>query len=131
MLAFFSETYEENREQFRSLADSIRKRYDEVETASHRVKSSTDSDLSIDTVYLPARDMLEQLLIMSSGTHGIEGWEHHGERLFLARFTSAQPGYGVVISRIGYQVKSPQSFNCKDQSSADRVHRPVHCLVTC
>lgn len=100
MLTFFYDTYEENREQFRRLAASLQKKYTEVETASHLVKSGTDSDLSIDVVYLPARDKCEKLIIMSSGIHGIEGFTGSAiQRYFLSQVleTETLRNMGVLI----------------------------------
>ena len=74
MLTFFRETYDENREQFRRLADSLRREYNDVEISKYTVKSRVDSDLTIDAVYIPAQKEAKKLIIMTSGVHGIEGF---------------------------------------------------------
>jgi hypothetical protein len=73
-LTYFHETYEENREQFMRLATSLQKQFSDVEIAKHFVKSDVDSDLTINSVYIPAQNEKKRLLIMSSGVHGIEGF---------------------------------------------------------
>ena len=73
-LTYFHESYEKNREQFMRLATALQKQFSDVEIAKHLVKSDIDSDLSIDTVYIPAQNKAKRLLIMSSGVHGIEGF---------------------------------------------------------
>jgi len=74
MLTFFHETYAENREQFRRLAASLQREFSDVETSKCIVKSEVDSDLTIDAVYIPARNAAKKLLIMTSGVHGMEGF---------------------------------------------------------
>ncbi len=73
-LTLFYESYDENREQFRLLAASFQNRFRDVEIGKHVLKSSIDSDLSIDTIYIPAQNETKRLVIMSSGVHGIEGF---------------------------------------------------------
>ena len=73
-LTFFQETYEESREQFRKLAVSLKKQFNNVEISRLMVPSEVGSDLSIDTIYFPAQNETKKILIMSSGVHGIEGF---------------------------------------------------------
>jgi len=74
MLTFFHETYDENREQFRRLAGSLQREFSDVEISKCIVKSEVDSDLTIDAVYIPARNEAKKLMIMTSGVHGMEGF---------------------------------------------------------
>ena len=74
MLTFFHETYDENREQFRRLAASLQREFSDVEISKCIVKSEVDSDLTIDAVYIPARNEAKKLMIMTSGVHGMEGF---------------------------------------------------------
>jgi hypothetical protein len=74
MLTFFHETYDENREQFRRLAASLQREFSDVEISKCIVKSEVDSDLTIDAVYIPARNEAKKLIIMTSGVHGMEGF---------------------------------------------------------
>ena len=73
-LTFFYETYDKNREQFRQLSASLKKQFKNVETSRLIVQSKMDSDLSIDTVYIPAQNEAKKIIIMSSGIHGVEGF---------------------------------------------------------
>jgi hypothetical protein len=71
---FFYETYDENRQQFKQLAASLQNQFEDVEISKFIVKSETDPDLSIDTIYIPAQNEAKRLLIMCSGIHGVEGF---------------------------------------------------------
>lgn len=65
----FKETYEEARESFRHLTQGL------GELRSHAVPSKKESDLTIETLYIPpASGLKERLLILTSGIHGIEGF---------------------------------------------------------
>ncbi len=81
--SFFHETYDENRTQFRNLATSLHNRFRGVEISKFIVKSKVDSDLSIDAVYVPAKNEPKRLLIMSSGVHGPEGYTGSAVQQFL------------------------------------------------
>ena len=85
MLALFYDSYEENREEFRRMSTSLQERFDDVEVDKHIVKSEVDSDLSIDTVYVPAQNKPQKLMIVSSGIHGIEGFTGSAVQRFFVR----------------------------------------------
>jgi hypothetical protein len=77
-LAFFCPDYGTCREQFRagaaafvgSLPESARTK---AEIGRWQVPSRTDEDLQIDYLYVPATERPENLVIVSSGVHGVEG----------------------------------------------------------
>jgi hypothetical protein len=73
-LKYFKDTYAESRLAFRENADKLKARFDSVEVFSQLVPSKIDNDLTIDFCYVPAKRDKSKLLILSSGTHGIEGF---------------------------------------------------------
>ncbi len=74
MLGFYKGTYESSRMEFLEAVRSIVEKYQDVVTESIAVPSRTDNDLFMDVCYIPARRTPEQLLIISSGVHGVEGF---------------------------------------------------------
>lgn len=73
-LAYFNNTWQECRAGFRTEAGKIKAHFDRVEVFAIPVKSQTDNDLTIDFCYIPAKDTTEKLVVIISGTHGIEGY---------------------------------------------------------
>jgi hypothetical protein len=73
-LAYFHETYAECRSAFIVEADRAASRFSKVETSQISVPSETDTGLTIDICYIPAQSRADNLLILSSGTHGLEGF---------------------------------------------------------
>lgn len=73
-LSYYQESWFECREAFRSRAENMKSRFDSVSVFSVPLKSETDSDLTIDFCYVPPKDTTQKLVILISGTHGIEGY---------------------------------------------------------
>ena len=73
-LAYFNDTWQECRADFRSEAEEMKARFDSVALFAVPVKSKTDDNLTIDFCYVPAKDTTEKLVVIVSGTHGIEGY---------------------------------------------------------
>ena len=73
-LAYFNDTWQECRADFRSEAEEMKARFDSVALFAVPVKSKTDDNLTIDFCYVPAKDTTEKLVVIISGTHGIEGY---------------------------------------------------------
>ncbi|MDX8340965.1 M14 family metallopeptidase [Draconibacterium sp. IB214405] len=73
-LSYYQDTWEECRAAFRSQANSMKTRMDSVLLFSKAVESKTDAGLTIDFCYIPAKDTTEKLVMICSGTHGIEGF---------------------------------------------------------
>ncbi len=73
-LAYFHDTYNECREAFLVQAEKLKEKFDSVEIFAVPLESKTDKDLTIDFCYIPAKDTTDKLLILNSGTHGIEGY---------------------------------------------------------
>ena len=91
MLSYFYETYDENREQFRKTTALLKTRFLDVEISRLIVPSKMDTDLSIDTVYIPAQNKTNKLIIMTSGVHGIEGFAGSAiQRYFMNEVLDAE-----------------------------------------
>ena len=120
MVIYFHETYEENRKQFRRLAASLKNRFDDVEIARYFVKSKVDTDLSIDTVYIPAQNGARKLLIMSSGVHGMEGFTGSAvQRFFMNKVLD-----GDVLQNMGVlliHAINPYGFKYERRVSENNV----------
>ena len=73
-LAYYQNSWEDCRAAFRAQANSLKTRFDSVAIFSRSVESKTDTGLTIDFCYIPANDTTEKLVMICSGTHGIEGF---------------------------------------------------------
>lgn len=73
-LAYFNETYADCRADFLDAVSGLEDQYKGVEYSRITVPSSVDGDLYIDLAYIPAQDTTINLLILSSGLHGVEGF---------------------------------------------------------
>ena len=73
-LGYFHTSYEDCRSAFVETANRLASQYENVEIFQVPVASKVDSDLTIDGCYIPAQATTENLLILSSGVHGIEGF---------------------------------------------------------
>ena len=73
-IAYFRDSWQECREAFREEAGRMKMRFDSIALFSVPVESKTDNDLTIDFCYIPAVNATEKLVVIISGTHGIEGY---------------------------------------------------------
>lgn len=73
-LDYFHDSWYECRDAFRTEAEQMKMEFDSVEIFSIPVDSQTDNDLTIDFCYIPASDTTKKLMVITSGTHGIEGF---------------------------------------------------------
>lgn len=73
-LQYFQDSYEESRGAFRFQANKLRAKIDSVQLFSRNVPGKKDNDLTIDFCYVPAKKDARKLLILTSGTHGVEGY---------------------------------------------------------
>ncbi len=67
-------SYEDSRERFRGYLPSLKKQYPETQLESHLIPHPEESDLTIDTFFADALERKENLLVISTGLHGIEGY---------------------------------------------------------
>ncbi len=73
-LKYFSDSYEQCRDRFRTEAKTVFKTMDNVQVEQLSVESRKDHDLTIDYCYIPAQKKFKRLLIVTSGIHGVEGY---------------------------------------------------------
>ncbi|HYQ56501.1 MAG TPA: M14 family metallopeptidase [Draconibacterium sp.] len=86
-LAYYYDTWEECRDAFRTQAGSMKMHFDSVAVFSRAVESKTETNLTVDFCYLPASDTTEKLVMIFSGTHGIEGFVGSAvEQMLMAEF---------------------------------------------
>ena len=69
---YFFETYDEVRAHLKDRVAQLQQAGITVETQSHAVNSC--DDLYIDTIYLPSTSEKENLIIFTTGVHGMEGY---------------------------------------------------------
>lgn len=80
ILGYFKDTYQESREAFIGLS----KIYPQGELQSHKIPAKNDSDLTMETFFIPpSSGKKEKLLILTSGIHGIEGFTGSALQRFL------------------------------------------------
>lgn len=73
-LRYYKETYEENRAEFLRKADSLGKVYPGCVPFNVKVPTATNAELFVDGLYIPALNGNRNLLILTSGVHGVEGF---------------------------------------------------------
>jgi predicted deacylase len=129
-LTFFYETYDENRKHFKQSAASIQKQFRNVEISKLIVRSDADSDLSIDTVYIPAQREAKKLIIMSSGVHGIEGFTGSAvQRYFMSEVLDEErlQNMGVLlihaINPYGFKYERRVSENNVDMNRNFHINK--------
>lgn len=99
-LAYYYETYDGCRDAFITQAEDLKERFDSVLIFSKPLNSKTDEDLTIDFCYIPAKDSAMKLLILNSGTHGIEGYTGSAvERMLMAELFEPEmfSNMGVLV----------------------------------
>ncbi|MFH1729539.1 MAG: M14 family metallopeptidase [Pseudomonadota bacterium] len=101
-LKYFNETYEQSREEFVELGNlliqsqSIEGSYQ----GEINVACTTDDDLTFNYVYIPALEKEKNLIIVSSGVHGIEG--HVGSALQRFYMNKLIAEYDLDNSQLGF-----------------------------
>lgn len=70
---YFPETYEAGRAQFRALAKAAALAAGNAEIEAFPIPSKIEPDLTVDTLFLPASESPQTLLVLTSGIHGAEG----------------------------------------------------------
>lgn len=69
---YFSKTYQESRERFRGLLPQVKELWPDA--ALHTESIGNEEDLTIDFIYADARVSNDQVMFMTTGEHGIEGY---------------------------------------------------------
>ena len=71
---YYHNSYIENRAAFIAEGKKLQAKFDSVQLFSRNVPSKIDNNLTIDFCYIPAQKETEKLIIITSGTHGVEGY---------------------------------------------------------
>jgi uncharacterized protein DUF2817 len=99
-LKYFKETYSDSRAEFIKSAVSLKGKYKNVILTKIPVPSKKEKDLTIDCLYIPARKSNKNLIIIVSGTHGIEGFTGSAvERMFMNEIVNDKilENMGIVV----------------------------------
>lgn len=89
-LSYFNQEYVDCRKEIIDYAQKFSQKFDDVELINIKVPSRVDQELFVDVVYIPAQKASERLLILSSGTHGIEGYVGNAvQEMFIERFLTS------------------------------------------
>lgn len=73
-LVYFQETYDESRNSFLADVAEVKQIFRNVESSEFKVESNIDTSLFMDLCYIPPQQNTSRLLILISGTHGVEGY---------------------------------------------------------
>ena len=88
---YFQDSYIESREAFRLQANKLQAKFDSVQLFSRNVPGKIDNDLTIDFCYVPAQKETEKLLIITSGTHGVEGYVGSAvQKMFMSEILTTE-----------------------------------------
>jgi hypothetical protein len=71
--ALYPDSYEQSRDHFRSYGLTLQAKWNGVEP-NRLLVQSTQNHLSIDTLYIPAQSEPQNLVIITSGVHGVEAY---------------------------------------------------------
>ncbi|PKP37994.1 MAG: hypothetical protein CVT98_05480 [Bacteroidetes bacterium HGW-Bacteroidetes-15] len=99
-LSYYPESYDEARDNFRNLSNKISETYSNVKYLEVKVPSEFDNDLTIGVCYIPAQKDSLNLLILSSGVHGVEGYVGHAvHEMFIDKFLNDEllENIGVLL----------------------------------
>lgn len=72
-LEHYPDTYDLGRAKFRALAKQAALDAGNAEMEAFQVHSKTETDLTVDTLYIPASENTQTLFVLTSGIHGAEG----------------------------------------------------------
>lgn len=86
---FFPVSYPEARKEFRRLAGKKIKQIGRGNLTSIKIPAQNDNDLTIDILYIPPAQKTNQLLVLTSGVHGLEGFTGSAMQcLFMTEYLS-------------------------------------------
>ncbi len=84
--SYYPESYTLARENFHALSQSAAQMFENVKVFQIEVPSDSDPNLTVDICYIPAQEDSLNLLILSSGVHGVEGYVGHAVQWFFADY---------------------------------------------
>lgn len=96
----FPNSYESARDSFRVIAGRLALAYENVQFKEIVVPCTFDDNLTLGVCYIPAQGDGQNLLILSSGVHGVEGYVGHAaQMLFINEFLNSNllENMGVLL----------------------------------
>jgi hypothetical protein len=73
-IQYYKDSYENSKASFKEYSAFIKNKYKNTRIDAINIPGKTDTDLTVDYCYIPAQKTRENLLIITSGIHGIEGF---------------------------------------------------------
>lgn len=118
-VAYYHETYAENRAAFRAVAAELTA--SGGRTGSIALPSQANEDLTVDWAFLPAAGgPAQRLLIVSSGVHGGEGYTASAvQRMFMREFLAARPAAIDVLLVHGINPWGMRHFRRVTENNVD------------
>ncbi len=80
---YYPDSYETARDSIRIFSGRIAEKFKGVSYHEIPVISDIDNDLTVGVCYIPAQNESTNLLIISSGVHGVEGYVGHAAQMFF------------------------------------------------
>jgi hypothetical protein len=120
-LSYFCETYLECRNQFLKSSDELIRKLpsnyqSKVERGQWKIPSRTDDQLITDWIYLPAEKTTQNLILITSATHGVEGFMGSTVQKYL--LTEVFPTFD--------REKNGCDFSARDQSLRIQILSTSH-----
>ncbi|OFY55393.1 MAG: hypothetical protein A2X22_11010 [Bacteroidetes bacterium GWF2_49_14] len=125
-LRYFNTTYEECRADFRKLADSLKVVYKAAESIRIPVPTATGTQLTVDGLYIPGSKNAKNLVIISSGIHGVEGYTGSAiQFMFIEKYLSPDllKNSGVLL----IHGMNPYGFNIIRRVTENNVDMNRNC----
>ena len=127
-LSFYHETYDECRSAFLKRVERMQTDFDSLQKGRFYVPSKIDDDLTVDWCYIPAHGAKKKLLIVSSGTHGIEGYTGSAiQSMFLDTFMS--PGFPEDFGVLLVHALNPYGLKYRRKVSENNVDLNRNCVT--
>lgn len=120
-ISYYSAGYEEARARFREAANVLVSSTPGALTWADPVPSRTETDLTVDGMYLPPLGRPKRLLVVTSGVHGMEAFVGSAVQLMLLReagpqFDRRETGYMFV------HVLNPYGFKRQRRATENNVN---------
>ncbi len=125
-LKYFQESYNDCRNSFLAEAAEIKGIYKNVNISNLKIESKSDPDLTIDYCYIPAQKTFERLFVLTSATHGVEGYVGSAvQQMFLKELTKK-----ISLDNLGLLLihgVNPYGFKYKRRVTENNVDLNRNC----
>jgi len=127
-LNYFHKTYEDCRSAFIEKTNPLISQYEGVEIFKIAVPCKTSPDLTIDFCYIPAQNSLDNLLIISSGIHGVEGFTGSAIQLMVME-EILSPNYLDTTGILLIHGLNPYGFKYMRRVTENNVDMNRNCVI--